>query len=89
MPTMSTSSRTCHPERSATASNASRRAQSKDPCAAGIAASPIEEFSQCCWQSVARKELPVAAQETAEMQEILRLRALIRARSAQDDNAMN
>jgi CBS domain containing-hemolysin-like protein len=38
-PSMSTPSKACHPERSTTASNASRRAQSKDPYTSNAAAS--------------------------------------------------
>jgi hypothetical protein len=37
----------CHPERSTTTSEASRRAQSKDPCGAGIACGDIQTFSPC------------------------------------------
>src|SRR5690349_7198233 len=53
---MSTNRKTCHPERSTAASEASRRAQSQDPCTPANLVRRIKAFSPCCRSSLANAQ---------------------------------
>ena len=84
MPHCSRNLKVCHPERSTTASNASRRAQSKDPYPLSAFMGYVEAFFLCASDRV--EENSLKQQNCIKPIGILRLRERLRARSAQDDN---
>jgi len=74
----------CHPERGTTASEASDRAQSRDPYSRRTLVGRIDAFSR---RPDLREleENSLRQQNCAKSKEILRLRERLRARCAQDD----
>ncbi len=76
----------CHTERSTAANEASRRAQSKDPYPPIARGCRVKAFSLCFRRRSAIAENSLTSRRPAEVIGILRLRELIRARSAQDDS---
>src|SRR5258708_7293798 len=79
----------CHPERSTAASEASRRAQSKDPYSSDIIPSASRRSPSVWVLLYAVERTPRSAPDAEQLQGILRLRELMRARFAQDDNALS
>ena len=75
----------CHPERSTTAIEVSRRAQSKDPYPRSALVGRDNAFSQCIRIVNANS---LANQVFVKPIGIIRLHERLRARFAQDDNAM-
>lgn len=75
----------CHPERSTTASKATRRAQSKDLYLLSAFGGFTEAFFPCIGFSGVKGN-SLSPQDYVEPIGILRLRERLRARSAQDDN---
>ena len=73
----------CHPEQSRTASEATGRAQSKDPCPRPDLVRRIEAFSRRP-DFRELEENSLRQQNCAKSKEILRLRERLRARCAQD-----